>query len=84
MNNKVDLTTDEVIVLQQIHQDGEDDVYSLAQLTGIPRNYLMKILTSLKHKGLVVLNSTYEDIWARVTIKGRRLVRVIWPEAVLG
>lgn len=84
MKKQINLTTDEAIVLQQVHEDGEDDTQSLAQYTGMSRRYVVNLVANLRQKGLIAIDNTYGDIWVRATTKGKRLVQSLWPEAKMG
>lgn len=77
----LNLTTNEVLVLQQINEDGEEDMQTLSQELGISHNYLSTIVSSLKHKGLIMIDMTYQQLWVRPTAKGRHFVTTLWPEA---
>lgn len=81
MTNHTPLTADEALVLQQLHEDGEDDTCMLARSMGLPRRYVLGLLAGLKRKGLVAIDAAYGDMWVRATSKGKRLVATIWPEA---
>ena len=79
----INLTNDEALLLQQISENGEDDVSGLAQSLRMSRRHVAARLEQLKNKGLVTMQSTYDDLWVRVSVRGRRLVRYLWPEMIL-
>jgi hypothetical protein cdiviTM7_02395 len=85
MNNsqakEVNLTTNEALILQQIYEDGGDDVVILAGQIGLSRRTAINILSDLRHKGLMVIDQTYGNAWVQLTTRGKRLVQKIWPEA---
>ena len=85
MNNsqakEVNLTTNEALILQQIYEDGGDDVVILAGQIGLSRRTVINILSDLRHKGLMVIDQAYGNAWVRLTTRGKRLVQKIWPEA---
>ena len=85
MNNsqakEVNLTTNEALILQQIYEDGSDDVVVLAGQVGLSRRTVMNILADLRRKGLMAIDQIYGDAWVRLTARGKRLVQKIWPEA---
>lgn len=75
------LSLSEAIVLQQVHEDGEDDTSSLAKALGMSRAHTLNVITHLKHKGLVDINGDTDGLWVHLTRKGRRLMHYLWPEA---
>ena len=75
------LTTNEALVLQQVYEDGGDEAAMLAAQMGIPRRTAMNVLADLRRKGLMAIDQAYGDAWVRLTTRGKRLVRRIWPEA---
>ena len=85
MNNsqakEVNLTTNEALILQQIYEDGGDDVVILAGQIGLSRRTAMNVLVDLRRKGLMAIDQIYGDAWVRLTARGKRLVQKIWPEA---
>ena len=78
---EVNLTTNEALILQQIYEDGGDDVVVLAGQVGLSRRTVMNILADLRRKGLMAIDQIYGDAWVRLTTRGKRLVQKIWPEA---
>lgn len=79
--NSINLTTTEALVLQQVHEDGEDDLLSLSRQLGMSCGYVGAVIASLKHKGLLVLTDTHHQLWVRPSVRGTRTVRYIWPQA---
>lgn len=77
---EVNLTTNEALILQQIYEDGSDDVVVLAGQVGLSRRTVMNILVDLRRKGLMAIDQIYGDAWVRLTARGKRLVQKIWPE----
>ena len=77
---ELNLTTNEALVLQQVYEDGSDDIAMLAVQVGIPRRTVMNVLTDLRRKGLMAIEQAYGDAWVRLTVRGKRLVQQIWPE----
>ena len=80
-SKEVNLTTNEALILQQIYEDGGDDVVVLAGQVGLSRRTVMNILADLRRKGLMAIDQIYGDAWVRLTAHGKRLVQKIWPEA---
>ena len=78
---EVNLTTNEALILQQIYEDGSDDVVVLAGQVGLSRRTVMNILADLRRKGLMAIDQIYGDAWVRLTARGKRLVQKIWSEA---
>ena len=76
----VNLTSDEALVLQQIAENGEDDVIGLSRGLRMSRSRVAQQLDRLRAKKLVTLKSTCGDLWARASKRGRQLVRYMWPE----
>ena len=77
---EVNLITNEALILQQIYEDGGDDVIVLAGQVGLSRRTVMNILADLRRKGLMAIDQIYGDAWVRLTARGKRLVQKIWPE----
>lgn len=73
------LTTNEALVL--VYEDGGDDAVILAAQMGMPRRTAMHVLVDLRRKGLMAIDQVYGDAWVRLTMRGKRLVQRIWPEA---
>ena len=80
-SKEVNLTTNEALILQQVYEDGGDDVVVLAGQVGLSRRTVMNILADLRRKGLMAIDQIYGDAWVRLTARGKRLVQKIWPEA---
>lgn len=68
------LTTNEALVLQQVYEDGGDDMAYLAAHMGMPRGTAMHVLVDLRRKGLMAIDQAYGDAWVRLTTRGKRLV----------
>ena len=78
--NRITISNEEAIVLQQISESGEEDLVSLARGLRMHRSRVMQHLEHLKHKGLITIKATYGDWWVRTSAKGTRLVWYMWPE----
>ena len=74
------LTPNEAIVLQQIYEDGEDDVRTLAQMLGMSAKSVVATVVHLKRRGLVAISNDLGDLWVEVSVKGCRLIKRLWPE----
>ena len=76
------LTNDEALVLQQITENGEDDVIGLSHGLRMSRSRVAQQLERLRAKKLVTIKSVYGDLWVRASKRGRQLVRYMWPDIV--
>lgn len=74
----LNLPTDYALVLQQIQEDGEDDIASLSYSLSISPHRIFHIVKALQHKGLVQI---YDDAFVSLSGKGKRMLRYVWPEA---
>ena len=74
------LTNDEALVLQQITENGEDDVIGLSHGLRMSRSRVAQQLERLRAKKLVTIKSACGDLWVRASKRGRQLVRYMWPE----
>lgn len=82
-SKQMDLSVNEALILQQVYEDGVDDVDNIVDQAGIPKKVTMNVLTELKSKGLLtVIQQTYGKILVSVTSQGKKLVNAMWPEAV--
>lgn len=80
---QMDLSVNEALILQQVYEDGVDDVDNIVDQAGMPKKVTMNVLTELKSKGLLtVIQQTYGKILVSVTSQGKKLVNAMWPEAV--
>lgn len=82
-SKQMDLSVNEALILQQVYEDGVDDVDNIVDQAGMPKKVTMNVLTELKSKGLLtVIEQTYGKILVSVTSQGKKLVNAMWPEAV--
>ena len=82
-DKQMDLSVNEALILQQVYEEGVDDVDNIVDQAGIPKKVTMNVLTELKSKGLLtVIQQTYGKILVSVTSQGKKLVNAMWPEAV--
>ena len=80
---QMDLSVNEALILQQVYENGVDDVDNIVDQAGMPKKVTMNVLTELKSKGLLtVIQQTYGKILVSVTSQGKKLVNAMWPEAV--
>lgn len=75
------LTTIEAIVLQQVHEDDEEEIASLSQQLHISRGRVAALIGALRQKGLLIINHDYQGTWIRLSRQGHRLIGYVWPEA---
>ena len=75
------LSLSEAIVLQQVHEDGEDNTLSLERALGMSRERTLNVIAHLKRKGLVAIDGEFDGLWVHLTRKGRRLINYLWPES---
>ena len=82
-SKQMDLSVNEALILQQVYEDGVDDVDNIVDQAGMPKKVTMNVLTELKSKGLLtVIQQAYGRILVSVTSQGKKLVNAMWPEAV--
>lgn len=82
-NKQMNLSVNEALILQQVYEEGVDDVDNIVDQAGMPKKVTMNVLTELKSKGLLtVIQQTYGKILVSVTSQGKKLVNAMWPEAV--
>lgn len=74
------LNTRDTLILQQISEDVEGDVSSLAEELGEPREKIVVRLQALRQKGLVVITRNYEGICVQLSRKGKMMMNYMWPE----
>lgn len=79
--SNLSLSTNEALLLQSIHEQGSDDVRSLASQLHLSRQHVIILITSLREKGLVRVDADSVGIWTYLTNKGNNLMRSLWPEA---
>ncbi len=85
----IELPGDYALVLQTVHENGEEDFANLAETLRFDRRRLTHIIDALRSKGLIYLKSTTSpigrtsnDAWIRLSAKGRKFVGSVWPESV--
>ena len=81
--HQVDLSVNEALILQQVFEEGEDEVDNIVDQAGMPKKVTMNVLSGLKSKGLLtIIQHAYGRILVSVTSQGKKLVHAMWPEAV--
>lgn len=75
------LTTDQAMVLQQVYEDGEDDIRSLSYELGMSRRRTIAEVLRLEQKGLIDFHHSFDGLVLVVSKAGKQLVRQHWPEA---
>ena len=79
--NANQLTTNEVMILQQIYEDGEDDIRSLAYELGFSRRRTIAEVVLLEQKGLLDFHHGFDGLLLGVSTRGKQIVRQLWPES---
>ncbi len=80
----IEIPTDYALVLQQVGDNGEEDLTNLAETLRFDRQRLMHIIQALQHKGLIQVTQTAgRDAWIRLSSKGKRVMSTLWPDAGL-
>ena len=81
----IELPEEYALVLQQVDEDGGDDFNTLAENLRFDRRRLTHYVQSLLNMGLIAFyRKNSDDPWIRLSAKGRRLMRYLWPESALG
>lgn len=75
------LTLDQAMILQQLYEDDEDDIRSLSYELGLSRTNTIRGILKLEQKGLVDLHDSFDGLILRVSVRGKTVVRKLWPEA---
>lgn len=70
----MNLPADYALVLQQIKNDGENDITSLLESLDVKQSRLKHIVKALKGKRLLFVTTSYEGMWLKLTRKGERIV----------
>ena len=82
-SKQMNLSVNEALILQQVFEEGVDDVENIMDQAGMPKKVTMNVLSELKSKGLLtVIQQAYGKILVSVTSQGKKLVNAMWPEAV--
>ena len=82
-SKQMNLSVNEALILQQVFEEGVDDVENIVDQVGMPKKVTMNVLSDLKSKGLLtVIQQAYGKILVSVTSQGKKLVNAMWPEAV--
>ncbi len=77
------LNKDYFLVLQQISEDGKDDLTTLEETLRYDRKQLRHIIKGLQHKGLISINYvSRSETWLTLSAKGKRLMTYLWPESI--
>ena len=78
------LPHDYALVLQTVHESGEEDFAGLAESLHVDRGRLTHIVENLRHKGLIYFTRPSrgtDDVWIRLSTKGRKFMAALWPES---
>lgn len=81
----IELPEDYSLVLQEVGENGEEEITELAESLSLEHGRLMHIVQALRHKGLVSFSrSTPHGMWIRLSSKGRKYMQNLWPESNTG
>ena len=80
---KIALPNDYALVVQQVHDNGEEDFAGLADSLRLTPGRLAHVLQGLAHKRLIVSRHAGYGIWVRLSARGKRLMHTMWPESAL-
>jgi DNA-binding MarR family transcriptional regulator len=80
--NTFALPGDYALVLQQVHESGEEDFSGLAESLRLDRQRLTLVVHGLRQKGLIRIKQTHHDAWISLTAQGRRIIARLWPESL--
>jgi len=78
-----ELPEDYALILQQIHEDGGDNVDDLVETVRVDRGRLVHIISALHNRGLVTIENVSYGPWLTLSTKGQRLLRYLWPETAM-
>lgn len=78
------LPQDYALVLQQLHENGEEDLDILLESLYVERRRLRHVIAALHHRGLIQFRRTSYDTWVRLSSKGRHFMATLWPESQAG
>lgn len=76
------LPTRDILILQQIHESGEDDATALSQELHESRAKIIARLHALRQKGLVVIRDVYGEIIVSLSPKGLGMVKYLWSNGL--
>jgi len=76
-----DLPQDCALVLQQVHESGEEDFAGLATSLRLTPGHLAHIIQELARKRLIVSRNAGFGIWIRLSARGKRVMSTLWPES---
>lgn len=80
----INLNANEAVILQQIFDDGEDEIRDIEYEMHMPHHQIIDVIGRLRRKGFVTIKSDFDSMWIRVTARGRHLMLEAWPEAGYG
>ena len=78
---KIQLPNEYALVLQQVHESGEEDFAGLADSLHFTPGRLAHVLQDLAHRRLIVSRRAGYGIWVRLSARGKRLIHSLWPES---
>lgn len=78
---RMTLPQEYAIVLQQINENIEEDFEFLADSLRLSQAQLAHVIQELHHKGLIISRHSPYGLWIRLSAKGKKFMRTMWPEA---
>lgn len=75
------LTPNEAMILQQVYEDGEDDIRSLSYELGLPRQLTIAKVMQLEKRGLLNFRHSFDGLLLEVSARGKKIVHQLWPDA---
>lgn len=75
------LPNEYALVLQQVHESGEEDFAGLADSPHFTPGHLAHVLQDLTHKRLIISRRAGYGIWVRLSARGKRLMHALWPDS---
>lgn len=76
-----DLPQDCALVLQQVHDSGEEDFTGLAASLKFSPGHLAHIVQELARKRLIISRNAGFGMWIRLSARGKRVMHTLWPES---
>jgi hypothetical protein len=78
----IELPHDCALVLQQVHENGEEDFAGLVDSLRFSPGHVAHVVQELARKRLIVSRNAGYGIWIRLSAEGKRLMGTMWPEAM--
>ena len=75
------ISVNDALILQRLSEVGEEDLNYIADELHESRGRIIHQLAALKRKGLIHITNTYGELMISLTVRGKRAIRYLWPEA---